>query len=143
MQARHALFLSTLFLSATSFAAEAPLPAPAPMSPEAAQHHPTPEQMVRHMDRKADLNLTDAQKQQMQAALQDEHAQMEAVHMKSRERMAQILTPEQQARLDKSRDDMRQRRADRMERHAERMKARAEAIQSGVPAAVAPMAAPR
>ena len=144
MQARHALFLSTLFLSATALAGEPPVP---PMPPQGMDmhHHPSPDQMVQHMDRQADLKLSDTQKQQMQAALQDERSQMEAAHLKSKERMAQILTPEQQAKLDQHRAEMRERRAERLDRQADRMKAHADALKreaaGSTPAAAAVMPA--
>lgn len=145
MQARHALFLSTLFLSATALAGEPPAPPMTmPMPPQGADmpHHHTPEQMVQHMDRQADLKLSDSQKQQMQAALQDEHSQMEAAHLKSKERMAQILTPEQQAKLDQHRAEMRAHRAERMERQADRLKSRADALkQEAAATPAAPMPA--
>lgn len=143
MQARHALFLSTLFLSATALAGEPPVP-PMSMPPQGADMHPHPsaEQMVQHMDRQADLKLSDTQKQQMQAALQDERSQMEAARLKGKERMANILTPEQQAKLDQHRAEMRTHRAERMERQADRLKSRADAIkQEAAASSSAPMPA--
>lgn len=131
MQARHALFLSTLFLSATALADTPPA---APAAPQAAQaqaqehHRPSPEQMVERMNQHAQLNLSDDQKQKLAAVFRSEHEQMKAIHEKTKASLNQILTPDQQVKLQASRDEMRERHAARLQHRADRLKAQASAL---------------
>lgn len=90
---------------------------PPPDEPGGRHHMQTVDEVLDHMSKK--LNLTDAQKPQVKAILQDEHdqskqvmdnssgsreenhAKMRDIHEKSAAKIREILTDEQKAKFDK------------------------------------------
>jgi Spy/CpxP family protein refolding chaperone len=100
---------------ATSAFAQAPAASAAPTENRGEQR------MARHLDRLAtELNLTAAQKLQVEAIMAEQHAARRAMHERFRTerealkadtdgKLAQVLTAEQQAQLEQLRAERRQR----------------------------------
>lgn len=72
------------------------------------------------------LNLTNDQQQKLRAIHQDARQKREALRNETHQRIKQVLTPEQQQKLDARRDEIMKARAEHMRNKADRMEKKAE-----------------
>lgn len=83
---------------------------------------------LERLDQRADLDLSDAQKQKLKALGEEEHARHEAIRKESQARMDKVLTAEQRSKLAAHRQAMQEKRAERLEQRAEHLKDKAERL---------------
>lgn len=83
---------------------------------------------LERLDQRADLDLSDAQKQKLKALGEEEHARHEAIRKESQARMEKVLTAEQRSKLAAHRQAMQEKRAERLEQRAEHLKDKAERL---------------
>lgn len=79
------------------------------------------EMASRHMDMMAkDLDLTDAQRDQISIIFDDHRSRMKALREETEARVNEVLTPEQQAKAEKMRDKRREKWEERKEKWQEK-----------------------
>jgi len=154
MKTRHLLPLATLVFAAAVQAAPAPAPAgapgdlpPPPPAGEFHRHHdgkfrhhdgqPPAGAFLERFDQRADLQLTDAQKQKLKALGEEERSKHDAIRKDYQKRFDAVLTKEQHAKLDAERDARRAKLAERLEKRSDQLKERAQQVREGKPAAPA------
>ena len=86
------------------------------------------DRFIEHVNNRADLDLTDTQKAQIRTIGEEQRAKHEQVRAETRSRVDAVLTPEQKAKLDKHRDEMKEKHADRLEKRSDRLEKRAEKV---------------
>lgn len=145
MKTRHLLPLAALVLATSVQAAPtapAAIAASAALAGPCADHHhrhharhdgPRPGGFIERLDERADLRLSDTQKQKLKALGEEERKRHEDIRREYQERLDKVLTAEQRSKLDAHRDAQRDQRADRLEQRAEKLKERAGEIRDGKP----------
>lgn len=111
------LAMAGLLAAPALFATEAPADAPMPI-----------DRLIEHVDNRADLELTDAQKAQIRTIAAEQKAKHEAVRAETRNRVDGVLTPEQRVKLQQHREEVQERHADRLDKRAEKLEKRAEKV---------------
>ncbi len=125
MKTRYLLPLASLVLATSAFAASA---CDGPRHPGRHEGPPSPGAFIEHMDKRAELNLSAAQKQKLKALGEAERARHEAIRKESQAQFDAVLTPEQRAKLDVQRQEAREKHAERLDKRAEQIKERAEKL---------------
>lgn len=121
MKSRYALALAGLLAFPAAYAESQPQrPGPG---------MPPPETMIERIDERADLDLTEDQKQQIKTLMEEQRARHEAIRKETQERMGKILTPEQKKKLDEHHAKMMDRRTEQLERREERVEKRQEKVE--------------
>lgn len=81
-----------------------------------------PEVCADHMNERMGLDMTDAQKQQVRALMEEQRGKHDAIRAETHERMRAILTPEQARKFDAHQEQMKEVREDRREAREDRRK---------------------
>lgn len=122
MKTRYLLPLASLVLATSAYAA-----APCDGGPHHGRHDgpPPPGAFIERFEERADLNLSDAQKQKLKAIGEAERARHEAIRKESQAKFDAVLTPEQHAKIEAQHKEAREKHAERLEKRAEQLKERA------------------
>lgn len=89
------------------------------------------ERMIERLDERADLDLSDAQKQQIRTLMLEEQKQHETTRKQYEGRMEGVLNPAQRSKLEKHRKEAMAKQAERLEQRARELQAQARELRSG------------